>query len=143
MKVSFMISSEYTPPYAVIYADKLTDEIRRAAELFDEKQPVTGYHGDRLMILKPEDIYMVRIEGGDTTIYCEKEQYRSKKRLYEISAQLGSGFMQISKSTLVNLSYLDSTSAGLGGTVQLKLKNGCTDYISRKYLPVFKKYLGL
>jgi len=25
----------------------------------------------------------------------------------------------------------------------IKLKNKCKDYISRKYLPEFKKYLGL
>ena len=49
--------------------------------------------------------------------------------------------MQISKSTLVNLSYLDSIEAGFNGTLLLKLKNGCKDYVSRKYLPEFKKYL--
>ena len=43
----------------------------------------------------------------------------------------------------VNLSYLDSIEPGLGGTMLLKLKNGCKDYVSRKYLPDFKRYLGL
>ena len=72
---------------------------------------------------------------------CSK--YRSRKRLYELEKQLGKQFMQISKSTLVNLSYLDSIEAGFNGTLLLKLKNGCKDYVSRKYLPEFKKYLGL
>ena len=57
--------------------------------------------------------------------------------------QLGAGFMQISKSTLVNLSYMSNVEAGFSGTLLLKLKNGCKDYVSRKYLPEFKKYLGL
>ena len=51
--------------------------------------------------------------------------------------------MQISKSTLVNLSYLDRIEPGFGGTVLLKLRNGSKDYVSRKYLPEFKRYLGL
>ena len=51
--------------------------------------------------------------------------------------------MQISKSTLVNLAYMDSVEAGFNGTLLLKLKNGCKDYVSRTYLPKFKKYLGL
>ena len=51
--------------------------------------------------------------------------------------------MQISKTTLVNLSYMDSIEPGFSGTLLLKLKNGSKDYVSRKYLPEFKKYLGL
>ena len=67
----------------------------------------------------------------------------SKKRLYELSSQLGKQFMQISKTTLINLSYMDSIEPGFSGTLLLKLKNGCKDYVSRKYLPEFKKYLGI
>ena len=86
---------------------------------------------------------MVRVEDGDTMLYGERQKFRSRKRLYELSAQLGKQFIQISKSTLVNLSCLDSIEPGLGGTMLLKLKNGCKDYVSRKYLPDFKRYLGL
>ena len=88
-------------------------------------------------------IYMVRVEAGDTILFGKCSKYRSRKRLYELEKQLGKQFMQISKSTLVNLSYLDSIEAGFNGTLLLKLKNGCKDYVSRKYLPEFKKYLGL
>ena len=75
--------------------------------------------------------------------YGEKQNYRSRKRLYEIGQQLGKQFMQISKSTLINLSYMDSIEPGFSGTLLLKLKNECKDYVSRTYLPEFKKYLGL
>ena len=85
---------------------------------------------------------MVRVEAGDTILFGKCSKYRSRKRLYELEKQLGKQFMQISKSTLVNLSYLDSIEAGFNGTLLLKLKNGCKDYVSRKYLPEFKKYLG-
>ena len=86
---------------------------------------------------------MVRVENGDTVIYGKDRSYRSRKRLYELEQQLGKQFMQISKSTLVNLSYMDSVESGFSGTLLLKLKNGCKDYVSRRYLPQFKKYLGL
>ena len=86
---------------------------------------------------------MVRVEAGDTILFGKCSKYRSRKRLYELEKQLGNQFMQISKSTLVNLSYLESIEAGFNGTLLLKLKNGCKDYVSRKYLPEFKKYLGL
>ena len=86
---------------------------------------------------------MVKVENGDTMIFGQSQKYRSRKRLYEIERQLGTQFMQISKSTLVNLAYLDSIESGFNGTMLLKLKNGCREYVSRTYLPNFKKYLGL
>lgn len=65
---------------------------------------------------------MVRVENKDTIIYGKEHRYCSRKRLYEMQQQLGAGFMQISKSTLVNLSYMSNVEAGFSGTLLLKLK---------------------
>ena len=145
MKVSVDVSPEYKEPYAIIHTDRVTPEIQQVIDILGgSESPVTAYlsEGD-LVILKPMEIYMVRVENTETILYGEKKKYRSRKRLYELALQLGKGFMQISKSTLVNLSYLDSIEPGFSGTMLLKLKNGSKDYVSRTYLPEFKKYLGL
>lgn len=145
MKVSVDISPEYKEPYAVIYTDKVTDEILRVIDAFGtSKTLITALRNEEdIIVLLPKEIYMVRVEDGDTIIYGAKHKYRSRKRLYELGQQLGKQFMQISKTTLINLSYMDSIEPGFSGTLLLKLKNGCQDYVSRKYLPDFKKYLGL
>lgn len=145
MKVSVEISARHKEPEAVIYTDQLTDEIQRVIDVLGMTDtPITALFNETdLVILQPKEIYMVRVENGDTILYGERKQYRSRKRLYELGQQLGKGFMQISKGTLINLSYMDSIEPGFGGTMLLKLKNGCKDYVSRKYLPQFKKYLGL
>lgn len=145
MKVSVDISADYKEPYAVIYTDRVTDEIQRMIDIFSTSgNPVIALQNEEdLVVLQPNDIYMVRVEDGDTIIYGEKRKYRSRKRLYEISRQLGKQFMQISKSTLINLSYMDSIESGFSGTLLLKMKNGCKDYVSRTYLPEFKRYLRL
>lgn len=145
MKVSIDISADYKEPFAVIHTDKVTDEIRRMADLFSSSEsPVTAFLNEEdIVVLQPKEIYMVRVEDGDTVIYGARQRYRSRKRLYELAEQLGKQFMQISKTTLINLSYMDSIEAGYSGTLLLKLKNGNKDYVSRKYLPEFKKYLGL
>lgn len=145
MKVSVELSSEYNEPYAIVYADKVTDEIQKMIDILSANEtPITALQNeDNIVILQPDEIYMVRVENGDTIIFGEKQKFRSRKRLYELEQQLGRQFMQISKSTLVNLAYMDSIEAGFNGTLLLKLKNGCKDYVSRTYLPQFKKYLGL
>ena len=145
MKVNIDISAEYKEPFAVIHTDKVTDEIQRMIDIFSNIQtPITALQNEEdIVVLQPKDIYMVRVENGDTVIYGAKQKYRSRKRLYELADQLGKQFMQISKTTLINLSYMDSIEPGFSGTLLLKLKNGNKDYVSRKYLPEFKKYLGL
>ena len=144
MKVNVDISPEYTEAYAVIRTDRITEEIQRVIDVLGANEvPITAQKEDNTVILKPNEIYMVRVEDGGTVIYAESQKFFSRKRLYELGAQLGKQFMQISKTTLVNLSYMDSIEPGFGGTVLLKLKNGLKDYVSRKYLPEFKKYLGL
>lgn len=145
MKVSIDLSAEYKEPYAVIHTDKVTDEITRIIDIFSNNDtPVTALQNEEeIVVLKPDEIFMVRIEGGDTVIYGEKQKYRSRKRLYELAEILGKKFMQISKTTLINLSCIDSIEPGFSGTMLLKLKNGNKDYVSRKYLPDFKRYLGL
>ncbi len=145
MKVSIDISPEYKEPFAVIHTDKVTGDIQRMIDIFSSSEtPVTALMNEEdIIVLQPREIYMVRVEDGDTIIYGQKLRFRSKKRLYELSSQLGTQFMQISKTTLINLSYMDSIEPGFSGTLLLKLKNGCKDYVSRKYLPEFKKYLGI
>ena len=145
MKVSIDISAEYKEPFAVIHTDKVTSEIQRVIDVLGTSEtPITALQNEEdIVVLQPKDIFMVRVEDGDTIIYGARNQYRSRKRLYEIAEQLGKQFMQISKTTLINLSYMDSIEPGFSGTLLLKLKNGSKDYVSRKYLPEFKKYLGL
>ena len=145
MKVKIDISAEYKEPFAVIHTDKVTDEIQRIVDVLGTSEtPITALQNEEdIVVLQPKDIYMVRVEDGDTIIYGARQRYRSRKRLYELAQQLGKQFMQISKTTLINLSYMDSIEPGFSGTLLLKLKNGNKDYVSRKYLPEFKKYLGL
>jgi len=144
LKIELKISENITEPYAVIYANSLTEEVQRIISSFQPpKNIIAADDNNNIIIVNPNDIYLVRVENTDVVIYCKNNQYLSKKRLYEISEQLGDGFMQISKSSLVNLKHLDCVKPYFNGMMNLKLKNGCSDYISRKYLPEFKKYLGI
>ena len=144
MKIELKISENIIEPYAVIYASSISEEVQKIISAFEiPKNIIASDNNGTIIIINPDDVYLVRVENSDTIIYCKNNQYLSKKRLYEISEQLGDGFMQISKSSIVNLKQLDCVEPFFNGMMNLKLKNGCSDYISRKYLPSFKKYLGI
>ena len=104
---------------------------------------VSVMENERIIVLRPDEIYMVRVENEKTVVYTKTKRYDGGKRLYEFEEILGKGFMRISKGTLANLHYLDYVESTLGGLMLLVLKNGCKECISRKYLPAFKQYLGL
>ena len=144
MKVKLRISDEIQEPYAVIFSDSLTDEVTRAVMFLENTgKLITAEENGRISILQPEEIFMVRVENERTVIYCQKTKYFSSKRLYQLEEQLGKGFMKISKSTVINLSHIKCVEPSFKGMMNLVMKNGCKDYISRKYLPNFKKYLGI
>ena len=56
MKVNIDISAEYSEPFAVIYTDKVTDEIRRMVDLFNNS-------GTLLLKLKNGDKDYVSIKN--------------------------------------------------------------------------------
>ncbi len=147
MKVDVKITEEATTPYAIIFTDKITSEITRLVNEISnygkDSNAIIAKLEDTMVILKPEEIFAVRVENEKTFLICENETYRTNKRLYEMADILGSSFMQISKSSLINLNCLKGVEPSFNGVMLLHLKNGKSEYISRKYVPQLKKYLGL
>ena len=59
MKVSIELSPEYSEPYAIIYADKITDSIQRTLDIFGSNEsPITAFKNENdIVILQPKEIH--------------------------------------------------------------------------------------
>lgn len=146
MKVKLQISGEYTEPEAEIRADRMSAEVEDAVEYLQSSgrgRIVPVYAGEKLIVLRAADIYVVRVENEKTVLYTRERSYVSGRRLYELQKLLGKQFMRVSKSALVNLDELDHAEAALGGMMLLTMRNGSREYVSRHYLPELRRYLGL
>lgn len=147
MKVEIKLQKDIAEPYAVIYTQKLTDDIQGIVDFIENSQSagrvVTAMDEDKIIVINTVDIYMVRVEDDKAVIYCQNKKYISRKRLCELEKMLGHNFMRISKTTMINLDYISGVEPSFNGMMLLTMKNGCKDYISRRYLTAFKKYLGL
>ena len=145
MKVKIDISPEHSETYAIICSDRMTDEVKRAVDLLGQPAAglLTASLDEKTVILRANEIYMVRIENEKAVIFDRDKRYISRKRLYELKEVLGDKFIQISKGTIINPDYLDRIEPGFGGSINIKMRNGLTESISRRFLPGFKKYLGL
>lgn len=143
MKLEVDLSAAYTEPYVVIHTNELTEDIKKlSAYIQNLEQMIAVYDNENIIILQPEEIYMITSKGRSVDIYCRENQYSSKKCLYEFEGMLKNGFMRISKTTIVNLRQIKRVEPSFSGMLVV-LRNGKKDYISRKYLAEFKKYLGL
>lgn len=144
MNVQIQIEPGLKEQYIVIHTNASNAEIEQLIDsLSSSDAPLAAMREDRIVLLRPEELYMVRIEDGAVFLYTEKEKLRSKKRLYEIEQQLGNAMIRISKTTLVNIRCIDYAEVSFGGALMLKLKNKEQDYVSRTYLSAFKKAIGI
>ena len=144
MRVEIKLQKNIPEPYIVIYAERITDEVQKITSAIENMgRVVTAVSDDKIIVINTADIYMTRVEEDKTVIYCNDKKYVSRKRLCELEKVLGIEFMRISKTTLIHLEYISRVEPSFNGMMLLTMKNGCRDYISRKYLPNLKKYLGL
>lgn len=143
MNVTLTISQEYTEPQVMIYASEATEDIRKLISYIQNVEKIIAVNEqDSIIILKPEEIYMVCSLGRGVKVFCKEKEYTSSKCLYEFEELLGDSFVRISKTTLISISKLKKIEPSFSGMLAV-LKNDKSDYISRKYLPLFKKRLGL
>lgn len=88
------------------------------------------------------DIYYIESVDKKTFVYLEKTVYHTDFRLYQLTDKLhGYGFVQISKSCILNINALESIKSLFNSRMEATLKNGEKVYINRNYLSGVKKAL--
>lgn len=148
MKVECKIDADYKEPYAVLHINKITPAITEIISMLENEETdsfaLIAKKERKTYFIKPEDIALVRTEVREIVCYDKhSNRYTLDKPLYELEHILGTHFVRISKSTIVSLRQIDHVEAGFNGTMELRMKNGMADYISRKYRNSFKERLGL
>jgi len=146
--VKIHLSSDVNEPYVIINAGTLTPEIEELAKRI-ENEKLTGNvlavkRENLIYILEPNEVQIVRTEGNEIVAYdTAKKRFIVEKRLYEIETLLGLHFIRISKSAIVNIRKIDHVDVRISGMMNVAMKNGINEYISRRHMEDFKKRLGL
>ena len=148
MKVECKISADYKEPYAVLHINKMTGTIAEIISMLEKENTnsltLIAAKDKKTYFIKPEDISLVRTEGREIVCYdIRGNRYILDKPLYELENILDICFVRISKSAIVNINQINHVEASFNGTMELVMKNGVTDYISRSFRKGFKERLGL
>ncbi len=127
---------------SIIYPEKNKTIERLVSFVNSLSIKIEGYAEEGIKQINVPDIYYIESEDKISVIFCEKEYYRTKYRLYQISEKLtGLGFVQISKYCLININKLDRIIPLSNRRMEAILKNGKRVFITRKYLYDIKKIL--
>lgn len=148
MKVECKISADYREPYAVLHINKMTETVAEIISMLEKENTnaltLIATKDKKTYFIKPEDISLVRTEGREIVCYDKhKNRYLLDKPLYELENMLDMDFVRISKSAIANINQINHVEASFNGTMELVMKNGIKDYISRSFRKSFRERLGL
>lgn len=100
---------------------------------FDTRIKCSGENTERLV--NASDIFYIESVDKRTFLYLENTVLRTDYRLYQLAESLADlGFVQVSKSCILNINVLESIKPLVNSRMEATLKNGERLHITRKYL---------
>lgn len=109
-----------------------------------KQKKLVGIDQGQIHMINPKDVYYFESVDNKVFIYCEKQVFQSKLKLYEIEEEYkNTSFFRASKSTILNLSKAKKLSPAFNGRFEVLLNNKEKVIISRQFVPELKKKLGL
>jgi DNA-binding LytR/AlgR family response regulator len=100
------------------------------------------YTEDGTKLVNVSDICYIESLDKTTVVYCEKGNYRTRFRLYQLNEILSDkGFVQISRYCILNINKLDAITPLLNSRMEAVLSNGMRLCVNRKYLADIKRIL--
>lgn len=145
MKVSIEEINRDQDEEIIIRCHEVNDDILKLLnKLKTEKAVLLGYEENIIHRLKAADVYYFEAVDNKVFIYCRDKVFESKQKLYELEEMCEEKkFFRASKSTIINLTKITYVRPSISGRFEAKLDNGETVAVSRQYVPVLKKMLGL
>lgn len=144
MKVKIELSNEYKEPQILILTDKVSEEINKLVAILESAdKPIIVKKDDVKIIIKPEEIYLLRVEAEGLAIHLESDRYISRESLRSFEERLPKNFIRISKQVIINADKLKRVEAGFSGNLTVFLENSLKDYVTRNYIALLKNYLGI
>lgn len=120
---------------------KLTEAIEQMVA--ENTVELNGYKEREVTRLNANEIYCFIVENNRVFALTEKDKFQLRCRLYQLEETLADNFVKINQSCLINIKMISRFDASLSGTLNVKLKNGYNDFVSRRNVKLVKERFGL
>lgn len=109
-----------------------------------DKDAIAGFAGDSIMMIPLNDIFYFDAVDNKVFAYTKDKCTEVKKKLFEIEREYEqTSFLRISKNAVVNIKKIERLFPEFNGRLEARMKNGESIIISRGYVPLLKRKLGI
>lgn len=146
MQVEVRLDPAARETKVIIVTEKMGPEVQALMKRISQEQPqvLAGFRGDSVALLQPGEIIRIYAASGKVFAATPLGEYTLRLRLYELEERLdGGSFVRISNSEIVNLRRVKGFDLSFSGTISVKLSDGTTTFVSRRYVRRIKQVLGL
>lgn len=116
-----------------------------ALELIERTVNYIKVINDRMdtILLPMNEIISIESMGKENYIYTKEKKFLIRDTLENLHNKLGSNYIRISKSTIIEKSGIKKIGPSFQMKYKLVLSNGRVVYVTRNYYYSFKEYYGL
>lgn len=146
MQIEIKIDTSYSEPKLLILTAEVTEEINSIVQKLSEAVPqiISGSKDGKFEVLEQAELIRIYTSNGKVFAVTNNGEYTLRLRLYEIEERLNPNqFIRISNSEIVSLKHIKNFDLSFTGTICVRLSNGTTTYVSRRYVSKIKKILGM
>ena len=108
-----------------------------------KKSELFGYSDGEIIKIDVSGVYCFFTEMGKVYAICDSGKWQLKERLYVLEENFSMEFVKINQSCLIKTDKIERFRTTIGGSLEVILKNGYTDYVSRRQLKAVKERLGI
>lgn len=132
-------------PEIIIRCNEVDDSLLQLIDsIKSTSKKVIGVMDFQMHMINPKDVFYFEAVDNKVFIYCQEKVFESRIKLYEIEKIYENGdFFRASKSIIINIAKINSVKPVFYGRFEALLQNGEKVVISRQYVPVLRKKLGL
>lgn len=127
----------------IIYAHQKNALVETIENLINKTSDLIAFNDTEAVKLEPMSVCCFVVENNKVFALTDTEKLRMKCRLYSLEETLGNNFIKINQSCIVNKNAIKRFDVSFSGSMKIILKNGYSDYISRRQLKSVKERMGL
>ena len=139
-----LVLDESAEESILITAHKKTDLINQIEKLIENESFILlGFDDEDIVPLNFNDVYAFYTSDNKVYAKLKNETYLLRERLYKIEENISNDFVKINQGCIINLNKVLRFESNIGASIKVIMKNGFSDYISRRELKNVKRRMGL
>lgn len=128
----------------VITVHEKTDKIKQIEDIINSnKYQFLAYNQEEIVPININEVFAFFTNDSKVYVSLNDNELLIKERIYQVEELLDNSFIKINQGCIVNINKILKFDSSITGSIKVILKNGFSDYISRRELKNVKRRMGL